>query len=348
MKSIAKFLLPIITFFYFETSYGQADPGSAGMSFSQSIFQINATGTLEVVIGNFSGAFSAGKALTPYDANFIITIPYILQVNGPLDFSKVPFGVTIVSQMSTFAGSTIIKLTVPDGIPKGGYGAVKIPLKAIKGDAGILYATIVTEFNLSYPPSGNLIPGNDLMTTPVSVITPLPVTLLSFKVAKENTQVNLDWSTTSEVNSDRFEVEHSINGKEWNLIGSLASASKSEIKLDYHFMHKNPSDGNNYYRLKMVDKDESFAFSSIKNIEFENVNLEIYPNPVADQLNIKMGNWAHVNNIRLISLGGTTVYDSGKVPLSSITVTNLKQGIYIMKIGKTDGSWSTQKIMVAR
>lgn len=348
MKSIAKILLIIITVLSFETSYGQADPGSAGMSFSQSIFQMNATGYLEVVIGNFSAAFSAGKALTPYDANFVITIPYILKVNGPLDFSKVPFGVTIVSQMSTFSGSTIIKLTVPDGIQKGSFGAVKIPLKAVKGDAGILYATIATEFNLSYPPSGNLIPGNDLMSTPVSVITPLPVTLLSFKAAKENTQINLDWSTTSEVNSDRFEIEHSLNGKQWNLIGSVASGVQSKIKLNYHFSHENPSDGNNYYRLKMVDKDETFAFSSIKNVEFENVNLEIYPNPVADLLTIKMGNWSNVNTIQLINLVGTTVYDSGKTPLQSVDVTNLKQGIYIVKIGKTDGSWATQKIMVAR
>lgn len=348
MKSIAKFLLLIGAVLSFETSYGQADPGSAGMSFSQSIFQMNSTGYLEVVIGNFSAAFSAGKALTPYDANFIITIPYILKVNGALDFSKVPFGVTIVSQMSTFAGSTIIKLTVPDGIPKGSYGAVKIPLKAVKGDPGILYATIVTEFNLSYPPSGNLIPGNDLMSTPVSVISPLPVTLLSFKAAKENMQINLDWSTTSEVNSNRFEIEHSLNGKDWNSIGSVASGVQSKIKLDYHFTHMNPADGNNYYRLKMLDKDETFAFSSIKNVEFENVNLEIFPNPVADLLSIKMSNWASVNNIRLINLVGTTVYDSGKTPLQSVNVTNLKQGIYVVKIEKKDGSRSAHKIMIAR
>ncbi|MEO6685867.1 MAG: T9SS type A sorting domain-containing protein [Dyadobacter sp.] len=348
MKSIAKFLLLIINLLSFQTTYGQADPGSAGMSFSQSIFQINSTGYLDVMIGNFSAAFSSGTALAPYDANFVITIPYILKVNGPLDFSKVPFGVTVVSQMSTFAGATIIKLTVPDGIQKGSYGAVKIPLKAIKSDAGILYATVATEFNLSYPPSGNIIPGNDLMSTPVSVISPLPVTLLSFKATRENTQINLDWSTTSEVNSDRFEVEHSLNGKEWNLIGSVASATESKVKLDYHFTHLTPYDGNNYYRLKMIDKDETFAFSSIKNVEFENINLKIYPNPVADQLTIKMSNWANVNTVRLISLTGNIVYDSGKTPLQYINVTNLKQGIYIMKIGKTDGSWAAQKIVVAR
>lgn len=348
MKSIAKFLLFIISVLSFEIGYGQADPGSSGMSFSQSIFQINTTGTLEVSIGNYSGAFSAGKALTPYDANFIITIPYILKVNGSLDFSKVPFGVTIVSQMSTFSGSTVIKLTVPDGIPKGSFGTVKIPLKAVKGDAGILYATIVTEFDLSYPPSGNLIPGNDLVSTPVSVTSPLPVTLVSFKGIVENTQINLDWSTTSELNSDRFEMEHSLNGKEWNLIGSVSAAKESKSRLDYHFVHTNPSEGNNYYRLKMIDIDETFAFSSIRNVIFENINLEIFPNPVADQLTIRTGNWAGVNNIHLLDLAGTKVYDSGKAPVQSVNVTNMKQGIYILKIGKTDGSWATQKIMVER
>ncbi|GLU56687.1 T9SS type A sorting domain-containing protein [Dyadobacter frigoris] len=348
MKSIAKFSLLIISVFSFGTMYGQADPGSSGMSFSQSIFQINDTGNLEIVIGNYSGGFSAGKALAPYDANFIITIPYILKVNGPLDFSKVPFNVTIISQMSTFSGSTIIKLTVPDGIPKGSFGTVRIPLLAVKGDVSILYATVITDFNLSYPPSGNLIPGNDLISTPVSVITPLPVTLLSFKAVKENTRVNLDWSTTSEVNSDRFDIEHSLDGKDWSLIGSLASGKESKSKLDYHFTHTDPFDGNNYYRLKMVDNDETFAFSSITNVEFENIRLEIYPNPVADRLTINMSNWGSVNNIRLMNLYGNTVYDSGKIPLPSVNVANLKQGIYIMKIGKTDGSWASQKIVVAR
>ena len=348
MKSFTKILILVLTVLLSQMSFGQADPGSSGMSFSQSIFQLNTTGSLEVVIGNYSGTFSAGKALTPYDANFIITIPYVLKVNGNLDFSKVPFSVTIVSQMSTFAGSTIIKLTVPEGIPKGSFGTVKIPLKAIKGDPGILYATISTEFNLSYPPSGNLIPGNDLMSTPVFVITPLPVTLLSFKATKENRQVNLDWSTATEINSDRFEVEHSLNGKEWNFIGSVNSALESKTRLDYHFTHANPAESNNYYRLKMIDKDETFAFSSIKSVDLENVSLEIYPNPVTDRLTIKMDNWNNVSNVQLINLVGNTVYDSGKIPSQSVNVANLKQGIYIVKIGKNDGSWATEKIMVIR
>jgi hypothetical protein len=50
---------------------------------------------------------------------------------------------------------------------------------------------------------------------------PLPVTLKSFLVTKENTTTLLTWETATETNSNNFEIEHSLNAKSLNHIGTV-------------------------------------------------------------------------------------------------------------------------------
>lgn len=90
----------------------------------------------------------------------------------------------------------------------------------------------------------------------------LPVKLTSFKAAKEGKVVSLNWSTTEEIGSDRFEVERSMDGKVWSFIGEVkANGTTRNLNL-YHFTDVQPAQGQNLYRLKMIDQDNTFAFST--------------------------------------------------------------------------------------
>ncbi len=328
--------------------YGQADPGSAGMTFSKSIVQVGEAVTLQVQIGNYSGGLSAGKALSPYDATFTVTIPSILKVNGPLNFSNLPFPASVASQLPNAVGATVILLIVPNGIPKGANGYVSIPLIGLKDDVNIVYSTVKTDANLGNPSSGNVTPSNDLQSAPVTICMPLPVRLISFEIQKESELANLNWATSEETNSERFEIEHSLNGKEWEAIGSVASSGDSKNKKVYNFNHNNPSGGENYYRLKMIDRDLTFAYGPIRSVRFDNIKLEIYPNPAAEVLSIKSGDWDKISNIQLIGTSGVSVYNSGNRPLDKVDVKDLRAGIYLVKITTTDGVTSVKKILVSR
>ncbi len=117
--------------------------------------------------------------------------------------------------------------------------------------------------------------------------TTLPVELLSFTGEKQVDDVLLKWETASEINSDYFDVERSADGINFASIGRVNAAGFSNSILNYSLLDEYPLSGNNYYRLKQVDLDNSFEYSNVVLINFDNkiitTHLEsVYPNPFGD------------------------------------------------------------------
>ncbi|MEP6675580.1 MAG: T9SS type A sorting domain-containing protein [Ferruginibacter sp.] len=106
----------------------------------------------------------------------------------------------------------------------------------------------------------------------------VPVTGLFFTATKENKQVKLDWFTLTELNTDRFEIERSRNGIDFEKIALLNAAGNSFIRKDYHFTDIQPLPDFNYYRLKQFDKDGKFIYSPIRLIRMNEQKLfSVYP-----------------------------------------------------------------------
>ncbi|MCE7043152.1 SdrD B-like domain-containing protein, partial [Dyadobacter sp. CY312] len=103
------------------------------------------------------------------------------------------------------------------------------------------------------------------MTIDAGITTALPVKLSRFDVQKgENVSALLHWTTTEEVNSDSFEIQRSADAKSWNAIGQVKAKENNVGLVNYRFDDMQPNLGANYYRLKMIDLDGSFAYSSIR------------------------------------------------------------------------------------
>jgi hypothetical protein len=94
--------------------------------------------------------------------------------------------------------------------------------------------------------------------------TALPVTLIAFKASQQEQSVLLQWATSSEVNASIFEIERSFSGKDWNSIGRVNATGEESTHQEYAFNDASPSSGSNLYRLKMVDIDGTYAWSSIR------------------------------------------------------------------------------------
>nr|WP_295923888.1 T9SS type A sorting domain-containing protein [uncultured Dyadobacter sp.] len=185
---------------------------------------------------------------------------------------------------------------------------------------------------------------------------PLPVTLVSFEARPEGKTVNLTWSTTRETNSDRFEVERSLDAKQWITIGVQQSAGESKDLLDYRLTDDTPLPAINYYRLKMVDNDGTYAFSSIRSIEFgpRAFDVSIYPNPATDILYVKdragTDLLKNARELSIINVQGAQVYKLAS-PASfagTISLKGLKPGIYIFKITLSGGTVSVHRIVVGK
>jgi hypothetical protein len=67
----------------------------------------------------------------------------------------------------------------------------------------------------------------------------LPLHLTSFTTTKIDQTIQLNWTTTQEVNTDHFEVERSENGSQFNTIATLSASSNETVK-SYSIVDKSP------------------------------------------------------------------------------------------------------------
>ncbi len=112
---------------------------------------------------------------------------------------------------------------------------------------------------------------------------PLPVKLISFKIAHSENEVRLTWVTADEMNTDCFNVEHSTDGKSFNKIGTVSAININNITNHYQFTYRQQGEDNHYYRLKMIDLDGTFAYSRMINVSSDGIVSSLYPNPVLNR-----------------------------------------------------------------
>ncbi|MCF0069691.1 T9SS type A sorting domain-containing protein [Dyadobacter sp. CY261] len=176
----------------------------------------------------------------------------------------------------------------------------------------------------------------------------LPVTLAQFDVTNENGVNTLQWSTVSELNSEKFEIEYSSTGKSWKQLGTVASSGDSDSLKTYSFIHRTPEAGNNYYRLRMVDRDKTFAYSKIAHAYVYGKVAKVYPNPVSDRLELTLPDWDQVDLFQLIRTDGKIVFEAEQLPEKVIDVAKFTAGNYILKITDKDGSSAVHRISLVK
>jgi hypothetical protein len=120
----------------------------------------------------------------------------------------------------------------------------------------------------------------------------LPVKFKSFTGAEQNNNaVSLNWTTTEELNNAGFEVQKSLDGKEFVKIGYVEGEGNSKTLSSYEFIDQNFT-SKAYYRLKQIDFNGESDYSEMifidKKIASTSVqkSFTIYPNPVIDHVKI--------------------------------------------------------------
>ncbi len=174
---------------------------------------------------------------------------------------------------------------------------------------------------------------------------PLPVVLRNFNVTKEDRHVVLKWSTTSETNADRFEIERSADGRSWITAGAVQARGEGSGSR-YAFTDAHPLPGRSFYRLRMIDYDNTFSFSNIDIAIFDQHGYSIYPNPTAERFYIPIQMRKDIRSVCIIDLLGNSVLETSDVSEAGISVGQLRPGLYIVRVLKTDGSAKIQRIIV--
>ena len=117
--------------------------------------------------------------------------------------------------------------------------------------------------------------------------TTLPITLLDFTVRVQDAQVIVAWSTENETNNDYFSVERSVDGQQYEVVGTIDGAGTSTFVLTYSWTDEQPLAGVSYYRLRQTDFDgqqEAFDWVAVSVEDLpappESLTIDrVFPNP---------------------------------------------------------------------
>ncbi|MCE6991019.1 M12 family metallo-peptidase [Dyadobacter sp. CY323] len=162
----------------------------------------------------------------------------------------------------------------------------------------------------------------------------LPVTLLNFNAVPESRSVTLNWEVADETDLEKYVVEHSTNGKKFVPIGEIAAENKDF----YSLVHLQPIDGKNYYRLKSVETDGSYAYSRIVFASLSNDNeFVFYPNPTNGELTLKIkpGLIGIPAKMEVLDEAGKIILKSESKSLRAnefMNLSSLRDGRYLIRI----------------
>ena len=159
----------------------------------------------------------------------------------------------------------------------------------------------------------------------------LPLKLISFTGVIEGHKVVLDWQTTNEVNTSQFVIQRKT-GIDFTDIGTVSTTNERGITT-YTFADKFPIAGTNYYRLKIVDVNGIYTYSSVIPISYTGIamNLLVYPNPAKSYVIIEHETSTSDAQLRLIDATGKQIKSitvaKGSVQ-TRLNVAGLSKGIY--------------------
>ena len=170
-----------------------------------------------------------------------------------------------------------------------------------------------------------------------------------FKAVPGNRFVDINWTTSFELNVERFDIEYSPDGNDYALAGSVLAKGGSENN-NYHFEHNYLKPGNIYYRLKMVNYDGSYQYSNVIVTDYSgysNYNF-IYPSTVRRGYPVKFFTNEYFDRAEMISQSGSVLFKQnikGMIGRFEIPATINSSGIYYVRLSNSD-RFMIQKIMV--
>jgi hypothetical protein len=174
----------------------------------------------------------------------------------------------------------------------------------------------------------------------------LPVQLTNFSALATHLAAELVWSTATEKNNYGFEIERRLVGPtNWQKVGFVAGAGTSSSPRGYSFVDANLASGRYAYRLKQIDHDGTFRYSSAAEVEVGLAPSEFklepnFPNPFNPSTTIEftLGMDGHAS-LRVYNVLGqevATLFDdvaqAGRVYPVKFDASRLPSGVYFAKL----------------
>lgn len=197
---------------------------------------------------------------------------------------------------------------------------------------------------------GNSTTANSFAVDDICLLAPqagvVPITLTALTAVYNNGVTNLSWGTEQESNTGYFVIEHSTDGVNYSPLGTVAAAGFSNSTVAYKFIDNKTKAGQNFYRLKAIDKDGSYLYSNIANVTVKIKGLfvtGVYPSPFSDKINISVSSESSSTaSVSLFDYTGKQIATQNAAISKGITLLSLdnlgglSSGIYMVRVKAGD------------
>ena len=191
----------------------------------------------------------------------------------------------------------------------------------------------------------------------LDIATPVPVELTSFHANRRNEQTYLSWHTATETNNYGFEIQRTLLADEWETIGFVDGNGTTNAPHRYNYVDDEIlAGGVARYRLKQIDRDGTFHYSSIVNVRLNADSPEMvtnFPNPFNPSTTISFNliedDWV---TLRVFDASGQlirTLYEAEDLRAGAYSVTfdgtELPSGTYVYRLETTRESQTGKMIL---
>nr|WP_230678909.1 T9SS type A sorting domain-containing protein [Hymenobacter properus] len=172
----------------------------------------------------------------------------------------------------------------------------------------------------------------------INAVNPLPVQLSSFGAQRQAQQgVAVKWTTATEKNAAYFEVQRSLNTRDFVTVATAKAQGTSSRATAYTVLDQTAPAAALYYRLRQVDADGTVAFSPVVVVAGtgEVAKVLLYPNPTRGTIHFiteAATPYRVLNQLGQALLQGTTEAGTATVDAST-----LPAGLYFLELQTPNG-----------
>jgi hypothetical protein len=185
----------------------------------------------------------------------------------------------------------------------------------------------------------------------------LPLHLISFAVAKNGDLAQMTWVSENEERFKGYEVERSTDGISYTKMATLAGKGNGRNEYHYNDDVQALTVTKVFYRLRMVDLDGKYTYSSVAILQKEAIittNWQVTPNPSKGKVTLHVRSTkATMATVTLFSNTGHSLFTeklaiaNGANSIALKQMGSLPNGVYIVNLN-IDGVISTERIIIQR
>ena len=142
----------------------------------------------------------------------------------------------------------------------------------------------------------------------------LPIIFTNVNAYQKEKGIQVEWDEASETNTDKYEVEKSLDGSMFEKVYNTVAKGDNSPTYRYNWFDNYASLGNNFYRIKIIEKTGDIKYSSVARVNISNgkSGFTVNPNPVkGNSISLQLSNLEQGEyTVNVINIAGQSIYSS--------------------------------------